>query len=200
MLFASISPVQGAADDPVYSDVWGKGFVGTYYFHSADFTLGWMKSAVNRANATIGHTDRANPDFHATTSTSANGNVHYMSSVTNLCDGIQYWKACADAYSNQTFRFYLASNYCWTDGTSSTCGGTRYDIETVSLNEMGHVNRLAHHVNPAYSDAVVQAVPYAYGQTYGTRRSLAWADLGGLHTLYGHDPCTLPPCPVGPEP
>ncbi|MFP5343318.1 MAG: hypothetical protein ACLGIJ_10410 [Candidatus Limnocylindria bacterium] len=55
-----------------------------------------------------------------------------MSSVTNLCDGSQYWKACADAYTNQTFRLWFASNYCWTDGTNNTCGGTRYDVETVA--------------------------------------------------------------------
>ena len=48
-----------------------------------------------------------------------------MSSVTNLCDGGQYWKACADAYPDQTFRLWLASNHCWTDGTNNKCWGTR---------------------------------------------------------------------------
>lgn len=189
-----------AANDPTYSNVWGTNFVGTYYFHSADFTLGWMKSAVNRANATIGHRTSRNPDFHATTSTSANGAVHFMSSNTNDCDGVYGWKACADAYSNQTFRLWFANNFCWTDGTNNTCGGTRYDVETVALNEMGHVNRLRHHVNPAYADAVVQVTVYPYGQTYGTNRALRWADGGALNALYGVDPCTTPPCPLGTDP
>ena len=82
-----------------------------------------MKAAVNRANNPIGHRISRNPDFHATTSTSANRAVHYMSSVTNLCDGGQYWKTCADAYPDQTFRLWLASNHCWTDGTNNTCRG-----------------------------------------------------------------------------
>jgi len=182
-----IRPAQAAANDPTYSNVWGTNYYGVYYFHSADLTLGWMKTAVNTANATIGHRTSRNPDFHETPSTSANGAVHYMSSVTNLCDGAQYWKACGDAYSDQTFRLWFASIYCWTDGTNDTCGGTRYDVETVALNEMGHVNRLQHHVNPAYSDAVVQATPYPYGQTYGINRALRWADIGALNALYGVD-------------
>lgn len=184
----SNSGVLAAANDPTYSNVWGTNYYGVYYFHSADFTLGWMKSAVNTANATIGHRTSRNPDFHETPSTFANGAVHYMSSVTNLCDGAQYWKACADAYSNQTFRLWFASNYCWTDGTNSTCGGTQYDVETVALNEMGHVNRLQHHVNPAYADAVVQAAPYPFSNaTYGKNRALRWADIGALNALYGVD-------------
>lgn len=159
-----------------------------------------MKSAVNRANNTIGHRRTRNPDFHATTSTSANGNVHFMSSNANACDNVFGWKACADAYSDRTFRLYLASNYCWTDGTNNTCGGTRYDVETVALNEMGHVNRLQHHVNPAYADAVVQVTVYPYGQSFGTNRALRWADGAALTELYGVDPCTTPPCPLGTEP
>jgi len=195
--FESTSTARAAANDPIYSNVWGINFVGTYYFHDADFTLSWMRSAVNRANATIGHEATRNPDFHATTSTSANGAVHYMSSNNNACDNVYGWKACADGYTNQTFRLWFASNFCWTDGTSSTCGGTQYDVETVALNEMGHVNRLQHHVNPAYGDAVVQVNVYPYSDpTYGTNRALRWADAGALRTLYGVD-CATPPCPLG---
>lgn len=195
--FDSTSTARAAANDPISSNVWGINFVGGYYFHDADFTLGWMRSAVNRANATIGHQSTRNPDFHATTSTTANGAVHCMSSSTNACDNVYGWKACADAYTNQTFRLWFASNFCWTDGASSTCGGTQYDVETVALNEMGHVNRLQHHVNPAYGDAVVQVNVYPYSDpTYGRNRALRWADTGALRTLYGVD-CTTPPCPLG---
>lgn len=69
-----------------------------------------------------------------------------------------------------------------------------------SLNEMGHVNRLQHHINPAYADAVVQVTMYPYGQTYGTNRALRWADRGALDARYGVDPCTTPPCPLVTEP
>lgn len=88
---------------------------------------------------------------------------------------------------------------CWTDGTNSTCGGTRYDVETVALNEMGHVNRLGHHVNPDYADAVVQAVPYPFGSAtgFGTNRALRWADHQALHALYGTE---TRPCPQAVDP
>ncbi|MBI2764042.1 MAG: hypothetical protein HYX54_09935 [Chloroflexi bacterium] len=200
------STTLGAAPDPLKTDVWGKGFVGTYRFAS-NVTLGWMKSAISRAVGTISHTAYANPDFHLTSGSSANGTIQYLSSSTYACDISYGWKGCGDAYSDKTFRVWLASNYCWTDGTSSTCTGTKYDAETVALNEMGHVNRLSHHLpatphdtNAAYGDAVVQAIPDPFGHPFGTNRYLRWADLDALHALYGHDPCTLPPCPLGPVP
>jgi hypothetical protein len=46
-----------------------------------------------------------------------------------------------------------------------TCSGSTpsevdtYDVQSVVLNEMGHVNTLGHHVNPDYGDAVVQLDP-----------------------------------------
>lgn len=62
---------------------------------------------------------------------------------------------------------------------------------------MGHVNNLGHHVNPAYADAVVQAAPVSYPNTNWSMRTLRWADTGRLSLLYGRDPCTVPPCPLG---
>jgi len=205
------SATLGAAPDPLKTDVWGKGFVGTYRFAS-NVSLPWMKSAISRAVGTISHTDYANPDFHLATGSSANGTIQYLSSAQGApgaqsCDGIWNWKGCGDAYADQTFRVWLASNYCWTDGTNSTCTGTKYDVETLALNEMGHVNRLLHHLpetphdtNTAYGDAIVQAIPDPFGHAFGTNRYLRWADLNALQTLYGRDPCTLPPCPLGPVP
>ncbi|MBI2775905.1 MAG: hypothetical protein HYX57_01380 [Chloroflexi bacterium] len=199
LVIAPISTARAAAPDPIKSDVWGKGFTGTYRFAS-NVPSGWMRSAISRAIATISSTSYANPTFRVTTSSTANGTIQYLKPSSNSCDGDLSWRACADAYSDKPFRLWLASDTCWTDGTNSTCGGTKYDVETVALNEMGHINRLSHHVNPAYSDAVVQLTPYPYGQIYGTNRFLRWADNDGLHALYGHDPCTLPPCPLEPVP
>ena len=201
------SATLGAAPDPSKGNTWGTSFVGSYRF-AANVTLAWMRSAVSRAVVTISHTASANPDFHLTTGSSANGTIQYLSSLTTYCDQYLNWKGCGDAYSDKTFRVWLASNYCWTDGTSSTCpSGTKYDVETVALNEMGHVNRLLHHLpatphdtNAAYGDAVVQAVPDPFGHPFGTNRSLRWADQDALRALYGRDPCTAPPCPLGTEP
>lgn len=61
---------------------------------------------------------------------------------------------------------------------------------------MGHVNFLAHHVNPAYADSVVQAQPVSYPNTNWQMRTLRWADTGRLNLIYGQD-CPVPPCPQG---
>lgn len=106
-----------------------------------------------------------------------------------------------------TWIVWLQGNVCWTDGTNNTCTtGSRYDVQTVMLNELGHVNTLAHHLpekghetNPDYDDAVVQAAPdpVGAGHPFAFNRSLRWADIGALRARYGADPCTYPPCPQG---
>ncbi|MBA3876368.1 MAG: hypothetical protein C0498_05440 [Anaerolinea sp.] len=80
----------------------------------------------------------------------------------------------------------------------------------MTLNELGHVNTLAHHLpekahdtNPDYDDAVVQLAPdpVGAGHPFAFNRSLRWADIGALRVRYGADPvpCTIPPCPLGAE-
>jgi len=53
-------------------------------------------------------------------------------------------------------------------------------VQTVTLNEMGHVSFLGHHVNPDYSDAVVQAQPVAYPNTNWSMRTLRQMDNARL--------------------
>lgn len=198
------SPVNVFANaaDPTKSGVWPLDFVGTYWFH--DMSTGWMRTAVNAASTSIGHIDARNPDFHVSTSSSATGDVHFWPASQNSCDGSTTWTGCADAYTNRTFRLWLSSERCWTDGTNSTCTNRpRYDVQTVALNEFGHVNRLGHHLPEAthdvdaasYADAVVQAYPDPVGHPFGTRRAFQWADHDALHRLY---PCAVQ-CPTSPD-
>lgn len=167
-----------------------------------------MKNSISYANAVIGHSSARNPDFHLTTSTSANGVVSKVASGTDCLDITRAWVGCAK-YSPATLTWivWLQGNVCWTDGTNNTCTNrSRYDVQTVMLNELGHVSTLAHHLpetghdtNPDYDDAVVQAVPdpVGSGHPFGMNRSLRWADVGALRARYGSDPCTYPPCPQG---
>lgn len=198
------------ANDPYQGPwSWPRDYTGTYRVDSS-ITLAWMKNSISYANAVIGHSAARNPDFHATTSSSANGVVLKIASGPNCLGGPGPWVGCAK-YSPGvlTWEVWLQGNVCWTDGTNNTCTtSTRFDVQTVMLNELGHVNTLAHHLpetghdtNPDYDDAVVQAVPdpVGTGHPFGTNRSLRWADIGALRTRYGSDPCTIPPCPVGAE-
>lgn len=229
-LLALAGSVTANAPDPLKSDVWGSDYTGTYRYTSAFDDHGWMKPAVNSANAAIGHATRLmedghiadlrNPDFHVTTSASANGTVDLKDSPNVSCNGIYSWVACADAYSDETFRLWFSTYWCWRDNDSAnkTCHGNdpaswrTFDMQTVALNEMGHVNRLSHHIpttshdvqgSATYDDAVVQAISDPYSHIFGVRHSLAWADRDALMNPYGWRDdygCAPPPCSFGPAP
>lgn len=201
--------VDGAARDPYLGSwKWPNAYVGTYHYHPG-MTLLWMKQAATRANATIGHSAYQNPDFHVTSSESTTGYIDQVSNG-NSCFGKVGWVGCAYYDSSPTWYVWLASQVCWTDGTNSEpCSGTKFDVETVTLNEMGHVSTLGHHLpetshdvqgNATYDDAVVQAVPDPWGHPFGSNRALRWADTSALSARYGRDPCTVPPCPTSVDP
>lgn len=206
-------PATVVADNDPYqgSWQWPTDYVGTYRWDST-FGTGWMRSAVSRAIATIGHQDSRNPDFDLTSALNANGTV-LRGSNTVSCNGNTGWAACAlYTPSNLTWRITFANEWCFTDGTSTSCTNKpTYDLESVALNEMGHVNTLAHHLPPTshdeqgpttYGESVVQKVPDPYSHVFGIRRSLGAADTGALHARYGTDPsgCYPPPCAYSPIP
>lgn len=81
-------------------------------------------------------------------------------------------------------------------GAYRTCSTTStFDVWTIVLMEMLHVNALDHHANPDYWDAVSQKDPVAYPGTYWQNRSLRWADTSALQYWYGNDSCSTSPCP-----
>jgi len=196
ILAASVpATVLGHNDGYLGSWQWPTDYVGTYRFDS-NFTTGWMQSAVSRA---------------VTPSSSANGVVSRGSNATSCNGGQTLWGACAQySPSRLTWSVQFATEWCWTDGTSTSCTNKpTYDIESVALNEMGHVATLAHHspttshdVQGAktYGESVVQYVPDPFSHVFGVRRSLGLADTGALHARYGTDPsgCYPPPCAYSP--
>ena len=202
----ALSPGPAAAadyDPALLGWAWPAGTTGTWRFGSFP-TTSWMRTAVTNAVNTISHSPYRNPDFEYTTGSSANVTVEYVNSSATPCTtGVYNWKGCARTTATSPFAtwwVWLASNSCWTNGSGGrTCGSDAgaLDVETVTLNEMGHVNILGHHANPAYSDAVVQAAPVSYPNANWQMRTLRWADTGRLNLLYGRDPCTTPPCPLG---
>jgi hypothetical protein len=205
-LTSQAGPAAADAADPTldFGWTWPQDYVGTYRFDAGYPTASCMRSAASTAVNTISHSPYRNPDFNLTTSTSANVHLQFLSSASYSCAGYgYYWVGCAvtSLYSPfTTWWVRLASNYCWTNGAGGrTCGSDSgaYDVQTVTLNEMGHVSFLDHHVNPDYGDAVVQAYPVAYPNTYWSMRYLRWADNTTLNALYGVDECHTPPCPEG---
>lgn len=197
-----VSPTNANAPDPIldFGWKWPINYVGTYRFDSTFATTGWVRSAASAGVNTISHSPYRNPDFNLTDAAAANVTLRMRNSATNNCAGLgYYWVGCASTVLNAPFTTWwvsLASNYCWTNGSSNTCTTTsRFDVHTVTLNEMGHVSFLNHHVNPDYGDAVVQAAPVAYQNTYWSMRSLRSMDNTTLLRLYGWDSCQNNPCP-----
>ncbi|MBI3748864.1 MAG: hypothetical protein HY262_08475 [Chloroflexi bacterium] len=216
VILAASVPATASAHNDGYlgSWQWPTDYLGTYRFDSS-FSIGWMRSAVSRAVTTIGHQDSRNADFELTTASSANGVVSLRSNGTNCGGpGNTGWGACAQySPANLTWTVWYATQWCWTDGTSTSCTDTpRYDVETVGLNELGHIATLAHHLPTTshdaqgpttYGESVVQSVPdQASHVPFGVRRSLGLADTGALHARYGTDPsgCYPPPCASSPQP
>lgn len=207
---SGVLPASANLPDP-YTGTWKwpLNYVGTYRYDST-FGLTWMRNEANAAQPKIGHTAYQNPDFHVTTSTSANGTLKMANSNLVSCFGSYNWLGCA-AYDPSTLKWSVTlathdsvvrgNNVCWTnDGAYATCSDhPQYDVWTVVLNEMGHVSTLGHHVNPDYADAVVQASPRFKGEADWKMRDLRSADLQALSNRYGRDPCTIPPCPQSVE-
>lgn len=194
-------------NDPLYPRVWANGYQGSYVFRSS-FDVAWMKEAVRDANATIGHSSARNPDFHSTAETDPHdGHVRLRDSSAVDCGGSFRWLACA---GTSEYLLWFSSEYCWRSGANHTCfnhpDAADYDLESVALNEVGHINGLVHHQPDVphegnadvYGDAVVQAYAdrYGYGHQFEVNRALRWADIGALKTRYGSDP--PPPCPPCP--
>jgi len=105
----------------------------------------------------FGHSSARNPDFHSVAESDPHdGHLRMVdgSDPQYLCGGVRYWLACA---GTSTYRLWFSSEYCWRSGADHTCfnhpDATDYDLESVALNELGHVNGLAHHLNPRYADA-----------------------------------------------
>jgi hypothetical protein len=179
-------------------------YVGTYRYDSS-FGLTWMRNEANAAMPKIGHSPYRNPDFHVTTSTSANGTLKMANSNVTSCLGSFNWLGCA-LYDPATLKWSVTlgnhdswvrgDNVCWVNGGAyATCTDDhQYDVWTLVLNEMGHINTLGHHFNTnnfddsQYGDAVVQAMPRYKGETLWQMRDLRWADSTALMLRYGVDP------------
>lgn len=205
-MLASVGATRADGPDPYLGTwKWPSNYTSTYKFDSTIPEL-WFRQQVTSGFSGMNYTSAANPMF-VHNSTSTKGLVRRISNGTS-CVGSFGWAGCALYNPNSnpslvTWKVYFATQWCWFDGGSNqTCGTSRLDVRTVTLNEVGHVNTLGHHSPqvPAtqqddYNDAVVQAHPVSYPNTHWKRHAVLWADLAALKNRYGSDPCTVPPCP-----
>lgn len=182
-----------AADPYLVGNVWGYGFSGTFRYQST-MPLQWMRNEATAGVAVISTSPYRNPYLSLTTSSSANVNIGMRNSSSSSCAGSFGWVACAEVRGSWTVWYVdLTTTRCWMNGGQyRTCSTTAtYDVWTLILVEMLHVNTLNHHVNPDRSDAVSQGAPIAYPNSGWQDRALRWADNSALYARFGSDPCTM---------
>lgn len=194
ILLSGGSPVSANAADPyLVGNVWGYGFHGTFRYQST-MPLQWMRNEATAGVGVVSGAPYRNPSFSLTTSSSANVHIGMRNSSSSPCAGVYLgWVACAEVRGSWTVWYVdLTTTKCWMNGgVYGTCSTTStYDVWTLILTEMLHVNTLDHHVNPDRSDAVSQISPISYPNSGWQDRVLRWADNAALNARFGGDPCT----------
>jgi hypothetical protein len=179
--------------DPVLGGTaWAQDQTVTYQWRSGQVPPDWMALPINAAagDATSTRASRA-ASFVKTASTSASL-IAYGEPTGCSAAGI----ACFDRSGAPTsFRMWFrAHGYAFDWGTLRWCQGQStftngcFDVETIALDEFGHVDDLGHHVNLSdgsdYLDAVVQTLSHAMPQVGWSVHAFGRCDTGRLQIIY----------------
>jgi hypothetical protein len=190
---------------------WGGCQTTVRYYFEASIPASW-KAPIRNAVNTWDNPTYCSPRFiETTTAGSARLKFRVEDDVYCGMDGSAAWYAIA-------CRNYAAStvDQVWTvafnteDAAFGVASSGRFDIESITLNEMGHVLYLDHNSN--WLDGVVQANSCKWGtasctvvddlgfpdwSSYGvsctncgSRRTVRTGDLLFINYLYGKPPCT----------
>ncbi len=191
VMLSAILPCAVLADtpDPVLGPAWPQDTLLEYRWASGGVPPTAMRTAMlaGAADATTSRASRA-PLF-AYDSTAAN-DFSYGLPMPCASNAI----ACAYRYLPSGFDVWLRENghkYDW--GTLRWCEVNAFapgcfSTETITLDELGHVDGLAHHVNlpdeSDYLDAVVQAGSHAKPQVGWNQIVYGVCDTATLQTMY----------------
>ena len=182
--------VLAATPDPTIPPAWPQDTALTYAWGSGAVPPTTIKNVVNDAAAEATASRRSRAPSYAYSSTARNA-VSYGTSNPCGVNGLAcFSRDPAHGYWHLWFR-ENGHRYDW--GTLSWCEMTGspngcYQAETITLDELGHVAGLDHHVNASgdtdYADAVVQTYSHVKPQVGWNASAFGRCDIATLQQVY----------------
>ena len=179
-------------DPTVSGALWAQDRALTYQWRAGQVPPDWMGPAINAAAGDASFSRAARAATFSKTAGTSSSLIAYGEPTGCSSAGI----ACFDrAGAPNSFKMWFrAYGYVFDWGTLRWCQGQStptngcFDVETIALDEFGHVEDLGHHVNlddgSDYLDAVVQALSHARPATGWAAHAFAPCDTARLQLLY----------------
>ncbi len=189
LVLSAAAPVAAHDPDPTFSGGPMRSNTTLYWRWTGGQFTSAMKSAVKAAagDANGSRASKAPTFAHAS---GASSTIYYGTNVPCGVNGL----ACMRRSTPDWFGIWLRENghrYDW--GTLRWCEMTGsptgcYEAETITLDELGHVLGLDHHVNYGddrdYTDAIVQTYSRTKARTGWNADAFARCDVASLQQLY----------------
>ncbi|MFN8630706.1 MAG: hypothetical protein U0838_10415 [Chloroflexota bacterium] len=187
-----------ATPDPMLGSPWPQDTALTYAWASGAVPPSAMKTAVNTAAAEVTSSKRSRAPSFAYSSAASNA-VSYGTDNPCGVNGIACFRRdSSSGYWHLWFREnghrydWGTLTWCEMAGSPSGC----FEAETITLDELGHVSGLDHHVNlpddSDYLDAVVQTYSHARPQVGWSVNALGRCDIAALQQVYDVPSWTTP--------
>jgi hypothetical protein len=191
-LIVATGSVSAHGPDPMLGGArWAQNQVVPYQWRSGQVPPAWMAAAIDAAAADSNAT-RASRAATFTRTGSAASLIAYGEPTSCSAAGIACFSRVGAPSSFKMW--FRAHGYVFDWGTLRWCQGLStiangcFDVETIGLDEFGHVEILGHHANLAngsdYLDAVVQTVSRARPNTGWQVHAFARCDTARLQLEY----------------
>lgn len=190
VLATAAGPAVAATPDPAITPAWPVDTTLTYRWTANAVPPSIFKTAVNAAAADATSSRKSRAPSYAYSSSAANG-VSYGTDNPCGVNGLACFRR--DPSSSYWHLWFRENGHRYDWGTLSWCEMTGspygcFEAENITLDELGHVAGLDHHVNlpddSDYLDAVVQTYSHARPQVGWSASAFGRCDVATLQQTY----------------